>query len=382
MMESLLKRIMRDHESQNRWIALVLCLSMLVSLGTFATLHKTAVAQTYTKQILDCPYAAEGAASVAHKHNDDCRDENGNLVCTLPEREAHTHSEECYTEIRTLACGLEENPGHQHSDSCFETRRELICGMNEGDGAHTHTDACFVTERELTCGMEEGEGAHTHTDSCYEVSRELTCDKEELSLHVHDANCIKTVELTKEEVEEKPQATEDPEETEKPEETVAPSGDEEDGLPEKPESDPYADVESAADWDAMFQNMDLTGNWAEDLITVAETQLGYSESSLNFEAYLNDDQDGYRLFGWTRYGAWYGYPYGDWCVMFISFCLHYAGISEEDFPYDSGTINWADHLAQLEMYHDSYGYTPKAGDLVFFDWEGITGRIMSVSSMK
>ena len=56
--------------------------------------------------------------------------------------------------------------------------------------------------------------------------------------------------------------------------------------------------------------------------------------------------------------------------MFISFCLHYAGIAEEDFPYDSGTINWADHLAQLEMYHDSYGYIPKSGDVIFFDWEG------------
>ncbi|MBQ9663309.1 MAG: Cna B-type domain-containing protein [Oscillospiraceae bacterium] len=404
MSESLLKRIIRNHETQNRWIALVLCLSMLVSLGTFATLHKTAVAQTYTKEVLDCPYTAEGAEPVAHTHNDDCRDESGSLVCTLPEREAHVHAEDCYTETLTLicgkeesaghqhsdacytehavnlcgqeesighqhsdacyteytvnTCGLEENPGHQHSDACYETRRDLICGMNEGDGAHTHSDACFVTERELTCGMEEGEGAHTHSDNCYEVTRELTCSKEVLPLHVHDTNCIKTVELTKEEVEEKPQATEDP------------ASDDENDVPEKPESDPEADLETEDDWARLFEAVDLTGNWAEDLITVAETQLGYSESSLNFEAYLNDDQDGYKLFGWTRYGAWYGYPYGDWCAMFISFCLHYAGISEEDFPYDSGTINWADHLAQLEMYHDSYGYLPKAGDLVFFDWEG------------
>ena len=76
-------------------IALVLCLSMLVSMGTFAAFHKTAVAKTYTKDVLDCPYAMEDAEAVAHVHNDDCYD-GETLVCTLPEREAHTHDDTCY----------------------------------------------------------------------------------------------------------------------------------------------------------------------------------------------------------------------------------------------------------------------------------------------
>ena len=128
----------------------------------------------------------------------------------------------------------------------------------------------------------------------------------------------------------------------------------------------------------MFQDVELTGNWAEDVLTIAESQLGYGESDRNFDAILNDDKDDYKLYGYTRYGAWYGYPYGDWCAMFVSFCLHYAGISEEDFPYDCGTITWVDHLQQLEMYHDAYDFIPKAGDVIFFDWE----RTMSALSMK
>jgi hypothetical protein len=30
--------------------------------------------------------------------------------------------------------------------------------------------------------------------------------------------------------------------------------------------------------------------------------------------------------GITRYGQWYGDAYGDWCAMFVSFCMNNAGI--------------------------------------------------------
>ena len=109
MMDSLLKRIEKNRKAHTRWLAMVLCLSMLVSLGTFAGLHKSAQAKVYTKEVLDCPYACEGAEPVAHVHNDDCF-EGETLVCTLPEMEAHTHTEECFAEQRRLTCGLEENP--------------------------------------------------------------------------------------------------------------------------------------------------------------------------------------------------------------------------------------------------------------------------------
>ena len=136
--------------------------------------------------------------------------------------------------------------------------------------------------------------------------------------------------------------------------------------------DPTADVESFADWDAMMSWLDLTGVWADDLITVAHSQLGYTESALNFVV----GESG-RTYGYTRYGDWYGMPYGDWCAMFVSFCLYYAGIPQSAVPYAALCPNWVSILASYE-YTDGgsiyasadSGYIPSAGDLVFFDNDG------------
>ena len=315
MNENLLNRILRDHKRQTRSLALILCLSMLVSLGTFAGFHKTAVAKVYTNEILDCPYTHEGAEKVAHTHNDDCYD-GETLVCSLPEIEAHTHTEECFEEREVPACGLEENPGHQHTESCYTEREELRCGLEEnpghqhipeGEGAHTHTPECYETVRELTCTIPEGEGAHTHTAECYETVRELICNKPELPVHVHDAGCFRTEEVT--------------------------AGEEEKTLPEMPVGDPNADLESASDWERDFDGMELSGNWATDLVLVAATQQGHGESPNNFEAVLNDAGDAWVRHGYTRYGAWYGAPYAEeWSAMFVSFCLRYAGIPAENVP--------------------------------------------------
>ena len=235
MSESLLRRILRDHQAQRRTIALILCLSMVLSLGIFSGLRKDAIAKTYTRVVLECPYMAKDAPQVVHTHNDDCYDEYGNLACTLPELEAHTHGDDCFTEVKTLVCSLEENFGHvhsdacytaettldctleeseghqhtedcytlergdllcentdeehEHSDECFAWNEVLSCGMEAGEGAHTHSEDCYRTDMILTCGMEEGEGAHTHTEDCYLVERVLTCDKPEIVLHIHTEDC-------------------------------------------------------------------------------------------------------------------------------------------------------------------------------------------------
>ena len=153
--------------------------------------------------------------------------------------------------------------------------------------------------------------------------------------------------------------------------------DEEEKLPEKPDSDPSADLETPEIWEKAFEKLKLTGEWAEDLIAVAETQFGYAESELNFDAVLNRERDEYVLKGWTRYGAWYGIPYGDWCAMFVSFCLHYAGISDKEYPYDCGTTTWVRNLEDRGLFSLASEYSPMPGDLVFFDWEqdGLTDHV-------
>ena len=84
--------------------------------------------------------------------------------------------------------------------------------------------------------------------------------------------------------------------------------------------DEDADVEGYGTWSALFASMPFTGNWADDLVAIAVSQIGYHESYANYAVSESGQKNGY-----TRYGDWYGFPYGDWCAMFISFCMHYAG---------------------------------------------------------
>ena len=367
MNESTLNRMIREHKEHVIWVAVFLILAVFVTALTFGTLKKSVQAKTYTKREFQCPYAQEGAEPVAHKHNDDCY-ENGVLICTLPERELHTHTDECYREEKVLVCGqeegeghvhdescyteetvnvcgLEESEGHYHDESCYDEEGNLICTRPEGEG-HTHTDECFETRRVLSCGKEEGEGAHTHTDACYEIQKVLICDKEEVTTeHVHTADCFKVVDMSPEEIRAKT-------------------------MSELPESDMTADVESAADWESRFSSVTLSGDWDKDLLKIAETQLGYTESQRNFDVVPDEEGEGYTIKGYTRYGDWYGIPYGDWCAMFISFCLNYADIPETAIPYDCATTTWIKSLSERGMYADASDYTPKPGDLIFFDWEG------------
>ena len=400
MMDSLLKRIEKSKKAHGRWIAMVLCLSMLVSLGTFAGFRKTAVAKVYTREVLDCPYTHEGAEPVAHVHNDDCYD-GDTLVCTLPELEAHTHSDACYTERQVLTCTLEENPGHQHTDACYVEHKVqscgleenpghvhngtcynesgvLICQIPEGEGAHTHTDDCYTVERELTCAIPEGEGAHTHGAECFETVRELTCGKAELTPHVHGPECIRTEEITVDEPEEtvEPKVTAESEVTAQPEVNTEPevtAQPEASAAPEMPVSDPNADLESASDWERDFDGMELSGNWAEDLVLVAATQQGHGESQNNFEAVLNDAGDAWVRHGYTRYGAWSGAPYADeWSAMFVSFCLRYAGIPAENVPNNPTAALMAESFQKGELFAGP-DYLPAVGDLIFFDTDDEEG---------
>ena len=115
----------------------------------------------------------------------------------------------------------------------------------------------------------------------------------------------------------------------------------------------------------MFADMELSGNWAEDLIKVALSQVGYTESELNYVA-----EDPWHPKGYTRYGAWYGIPYGDWCAMFISFCLYYAEIPDSAVPYACHCLDWVTQLRDRGLYRSwDEGYVPKPGDFVFFDFD-------------
>ena len=71
-------------------------------------------------------------------------------------------------------------------------------------------------------------------------------------------------------------------------------------------SDPGADRETLLDWQEMFAHFPYTGVLREDLVGIAKTQVGYTESRRNFEVSPTGERKGY-----SRYGAWYGAPYND-----------------------------------------------------------------------
>lgn len=241
--------------------------------------------------------------------------------------EEHTHTDECYE--NRLICGKEEGEGaHTHTDECYTQEQTLICGLEEGEGAHTHTEECYDEEGNLICGLEENEG-HQHTEECYQTEDILTCDQEESEGHQHTAECY---------------------------EQVLACGKEEHVHSLACYSDPNADVEDADTWQNSVSSVSLTGNWGSDLAAIAQTQIGYRESTSNY----NVAEDGATMNGYTRYGAWAGDPYRDnWSAQFTDFCLSYAGIPSSAMVQPSDCWEWAPVSKE--------GYTPNTGDLIILD---------------
>lgn len=343
-----------------------------------------------------------------HTHSQMCfLTERGELLCQLAEETGHTHGEECFAQ-GDLLCQIPE--GHAHGEECF-TPGELLCAVQEGhihgeacltDGVltcqepenHVHEAACYGAptlnctvqefhvhsvacyDRVLTCQTEESQG-HTHEDSCYALLETLTCTQEETPEqqvlictmaeegHTHEESCYETV-------------VEDQLTCELAEDENHTHGERcygvwklTCGLEEHTHnlvcrSNPSADVEAVGDWEQTFAHVELTGNRREDVLAIAQTQMGYSESQRNYIV----PEGKTETKGYTRYGAWYGNRYGDWCAMFVSFCLHYADIDREVFPNDSYCPNWCAVLEAKGMYRTPDTYTPAPGDLIFFDWDG------------
>ncbi len=144
-----LKALHINRKNGRRYLALLLCLSMVIGLCTASLLTRVGEAQTYQKKVLECPYAGEVCA---HLHNEDCYDRDGKLVCPLPELEAHYHTEDCYETVSELTCGLEESAGHIHTENCYALSDELICGLEESEG-HSHSDDCYAWNTEYVLSL-------------------------------------------------------------------------------------------------------------------------------------------------------------------------------------------------------------------------------------
>ena len=120
-------------------------------------------------------------------------------------------------------------------------------------------------------------------------------------------------------------------------------------------------------------NVSLTGNQRTDLVNVARSQVGYHEG--DNESHLYGGSSGSS--NYTEYGYWYGTQvqgsssgfYASWCAIFISWCARQAGIPTSiisNATYACAGSDYGD-FKNLDFYSRG-SYTPKVGDLIFFDW--------------
>ena len=363
IINGLTERFRRQHVQARRYVAMMLVLALLTTLFVNWQLHGVGISMTADyhcgyeehqhtaacyEKVLTCGYE-EGEPETPVTSSDSSADPVSAYSAEEPEEPVqtepetiwvpHEHTDACYEEHRVLTCYQEE---HEHTDDCFDEYGALICGEFE----HIHDDSCYTTEYELVCGLDEGELVeepnpayqempasrpvvdlppepaettpdepvlHHHTDACY--TEELVCTIPE---HHHTVECL---------------------------------------------ADTQADVETAEEWQAAA-NVALNGNWAEDLLTVAKSQLDYQQSDKNFKLDVEDQQ---VLRGYSRYGAWYGNPYGAWDVMFLSYCLHFAGVPQTVVPQRAGVMALHSDLRGSQWLTDADGSTARPGDIVIYN---------------
>ena len=148
------ERFLRERKDYKRWLAVVACLAVLVTLGTVAALKNTGSAMTHTQEVLNCRYEV-------HKHTQACYDAGGNLICGYADVVIHQHNDDCYDAEGKLVCTLPEVKLHkQHEASCYTEQNELVCGLTEGED-HTHSDSCYTRNEVLTC-TRIAQDLHTH----------------------------------------------------------------------------------------------------------------------------------------------------------------------------------------------------------------------------
>ncbi|MGN0787259.1 MAG: lectin-like protein [Christensenellales bacterium] len=127
-------------------------------------------------------------------------------------------------------------------------------------------------------------------------------------------------------------------------------------------------------------NVTLTGNQRTDLVNVARSQLGYHEGN-SFSDLGGGNSSGSS--NYTEYGYWYGTQvagssggyYYAWCAYFISWCARQAGIPTSIISNASYACAGSDNGDFKNLtYYPRGSYTPQAGDLIFFDWNSVSGQ--------
>lgn len=178
----------------------------------------------------------------------------------------------------------------------------------------------------LPTATEPEQAGHTHIDECFV----LVCEKPE---HTHDTTCF---------------------------------------------SDPSSDLVYQMEWEQEIDALNLRYDAALSLIQIANSQIGYTESTTNFITDSNFVRHGY-----TKYADWYGgegYWYYNWSAIFASFCLYYAHGGESAWDMSANAVDVINStvsgmVAEAKTagyYHsaDETTFKPDEGDMIVFKLSG------------
>lgn len=373
-----IQNVQRQRHLARRSVAMVLVLAMLTAMSVSWRLHQDGIALAADDTRYYC-------GKEEHKHTDDCYIEGTEPICGYEEGEIveetmdsaddagdgdasvadwdeagsepesepatqeepepevvlHHHTADCYEEEEVLTCGIESD--HVHQDYCYDQETgELLCTE------HEHTDDCYTLEKVLVCGQEEGEPEKTDDDAAL-------YDTDENSAEESDSA-------------EEPETAADPEpeqEATKPETDdeidtgytvhhhtaecygkVLICGKEEHEHTAACLVNPNAEID--AEYDA--KTPDRTSvDWAQDMVLVARSQLGYTES----KADVDEDGNGYTMYA-DQYYKDKPMVYADWDSTFVAYCLYHAGVPQDIIPQYASISALRGELARMnsEYYTD------------------------------
>lgn len=373
-----IQNVQRQRHLARRTVAMVLVLAMLTAMSVSWRLHQDGIALTADDTRYYC-------GKEEHKHTDDCYIEGTEPICGYEEGEIveetmdladdawdgdssaadwdeagsepesepatqeepepevvlHHHTADCYEEQEVLTCGIESD--HVHQDYCYDQETgELLCTE------HEHTDDCYTLEEVLVCGQEEGEPEETDDgaalydmdensaeESNFAEEPETVADPEPekeatkpetddeidtgYTVHHHTAECYGKVLICGKEEHEHTAAC-----------LVNPNA----------EIDAEYDAKTPARTDA---------DWAEDMVLVARSQLGYTES----KADVDEDGNGYTMYA-DQYYKDKPMVYADWDSTFVAYCLYHAGVPQDIIPQYASISALRGELARMnsEYYTD------------------------------
>lgn len=389
-----IQNVQRQRHLARRSVAMVLVLAMLTAMSVSWRLHQDGIALTADDTRYYC-------GKEEHKHTDDCYIEGTEPICGYEEGEIveetmdladdagdgdssaadrdeagsepesepatqeepepevvlHHHTSDCYEEEEVLTCGIESD--HVHQDYCRDQETgELLCTE------HEHTDDCYTLEEVLVCGQEEGEPEKTDDGAALYDTDENSAEESDFA--------------------EEPETAADPE----PEkEATKPETDDEIDtgytvhhhtaecygkvlICGKEEHEHTADclvnpnAEIDAEYDAKTP-VRTDADWAQDMVLVAQSQLGYTES----KADVDEDGNGYTMYA-DQYYKDKPMVYADWDCTFVAYCLYHAGVPQDVIPQYASISALRGALARMNSAY--YGDDPQdfggilPGDIVMY----------------